>query len=893
LMDGTRTVKEIHGALAPKFPHVSEKDVRDTIVSLAEEGTIRGTEPELDKRRVNVRSAFQVDVSLTEDSSKVLRPIYRAIKPALRRPVLIATVIFIMAGFVAFSSSFLHVLGDKSEFQIYGSTLLGWLLYNFVLLLPIYAIHEAAHGLACIHYGGTPGEMGTGMFYFSPMFYTDTSDSWRLSRWARVMVSLSGPISTLLIGSALAVVSFVAPSGSLRTFSELTAFLCFYIMLFNLSPVIENDGYYALTDVLNMPNLRGESFAYLKRLFGRFAGGGKAQKELRMRPKKRAILLGFALLAGGWIVLFFYSTLTVLGYLSQDAVSSGFGLGSMALALRFDAQPATIDIALLLYFGSLLGGYFLLLRTGVKRLRRRRFKLETIHDKFVAIFLPLPPRSPSSSVRRLMGIARRVALKSSHSYSVEWLPPFCIVRLKMGRALESLEEIRNEMRKVEGSFQREYSKFLSAEHGRLQKAVGVRSPGKARATEFLVKVSKQISSYSGPGSARSVSDFISQQERTMSYFLRSAVSSMWTLELEPDDYNRIRPDIFPAFLAEDYGETNLYGDVSEFKKHTVLGLDTMSELASSVEKESTGLGSRMSLYQATAFLEPIRGRLIFLGRTEELKRSPAKVARLFLVQNWSGYFDGLLKEANVGLAIAERTVRHRLGPKAIGTLRDNEVAILRSNFSEFVSLSTVVFGAIQSIKTGHSLALRAHRDLSSLIDQGDEKVDVGYYKAVLDVNVESLGALGKRIGEFERGYERLYAEFERLKKLIEDESAAREEGLARSRRRARRSYLGVAGATGAVVMAGVLGILSTLSVALGAAGLNGGFAVAYLVWARGQSAPSRIYTPAFESMETLLLSAVQSIYEVVSSSDILNLVEQQSNQAEKPTEPLNPEEGTK
>ena len=871
LMDGSRTAKDIHDGLAKQFPHLTEKDVRDTLVSLAEEGTVKGTEPEVERKRVNVHSPFQVDVSLTDKSNSDLLPLYRVLKPILRRPALIASLVFILAGFVVFSSTFVQVLADKSAFQILGSTLLGWLFYNLVVLLPVYFVHEAAHALACINYGGTPGEMGTGLFYFSPMFYIDTSDSWRLSKWARVMVSLSGPISTLMIGSILVFVSLYVPPGPTRAFAQLPAFLCFYGTLFNMSPVIENDGYYALSDLLDMPNLRGDSFSYLGKSLGRLLGGKQGAQTGKLKPRKKATLLIFAAVAGGWLVLFFYTTSTVMLYLAQDAAGAALGLAAQAAGLRFDLQAGTVDIVLILYFIFLLSGYFLLVKSSVRKLRRRRLKLETIHDKFVAVFLPLPPQSPSALIQRLLDRAKGVSSKFSHSFSVEWQVPFCVVRLKMGRALESLEEIRAEMRTVEDAFQKGYAKFLRRESNRMHSLVGLLSPRKIQATSFLIELSRQKSSYSHSDTKLFVAEFISKQKRVMSYLLHSVVSSMWTLEVEPEDYRRIQTNIFPAFLAEDFAETNLYGEVEEFKKHTVLGLDTISELVANVEKETSEVHSRIGLYQATAFLEPIRGRLVFLGRTEELKRSPLKIARLFLIQNWSGYFDEVLKEANLGLAIVERTIRHRLGSRAVNTLRDNELYILRQNLAKFRSLGALVEASLQRLKSDHEIAMAAHKESSSLIDTQGERIDVGYFKAVLGVNVDNLTGLGRRITQFEGSFKKLSADFEKIGSLVSGEYEARAERIQHYRKRLGRSYLPIVALSVGAALAGLSGILSAPVAASVVVILNAGYAMTYLFATGRQTGTSSTYTPTFDSIETLLLSTTQSLYEVVSSADLLAL----------------------
>src|SRR5205823_4783822 len=66
--------------------------------------------------------------------------------------------------------------------------------------------------------------------------------------------------------------------------------------LLNLSPLLKLDGYYVLSDYLDVPNLRRRSFHYvgvlLRRLFG-----GSGTPDLDVSPRERRIYLAYGLLA--------------------------------------------------------------------------------------------------------------------------------------------------------------------------------------------------------------------------------------------------------------------------------------------------------------------------------------------------------------------------------------------------------------------------------------------------------------------------------------------------------------------------------------------------------------------------------------------------------------------
>lgn len=137
----------------------------------------------------------------------------------------------------------------------------------FILVLLITAIiHESAHALALQHFGRKPGFFGIGVVFPVGIFvYTEISEVWRLAeRRQRIIVTLAGPLASLIVGAAGALVWWVMPFNltwspwfaALMTAGVSTA-------LFNLVPFFRTDGYFVLTDWLGMPNLDRKARAYL------------------------------------------------------------------------------------------------------------------------------------------------------------------------------------------------------------------------------------------------------------------------------------------------------------------------------------------------------------------------------------------------------------------------------------------------------------------------------------------------------------------------------------------------------------------------------------------------------------------------------------------------------
>ena len=143
-------------------------------------------------------------------------------------------------------------------------------LQFFFLLSFVGLIHELGHAYAMKIYGGEVRDIGVALLYFTPAFYCDTTDALLFpSKWQRLWVTVAGIYIegfVCSIATALWVMSY--PDSLLHEFAFNTMlFTGVSTIFFNINPLIKIDGYYALASVLEMPELREESFRYLGALF--------------------------------------------------------------------------------------------------------------------------------------------------------------------------------------------------------------------------------------------------------------------------------------------------------------------------------------------------------------------------------------------------------------------------------------------------------------------------------------------------------------------------------------------------------------------------------------------------------------------------------------------------
>ena len=180
------------------------------------------------------------------------------------------------------------------------------------LLLGLYAlstlgsiIHELGHAAGCSYSGGVPGRIGFGVYLLVPAFFTNVTDSYRLSRAGRLRTDLGGLYFNtwcLLVAGA---VHLTTGSGLALLFVVLTH----VEMVQQLLPAIRLDGYFILTDLTGVPDLFARIGPVLRGMLpGRPMDPRLAQLRRRIRWVVTAWVLAVVPLLGYglvWLVLNF------------------------------------------------------------------------------------------------------------------------------------------------------------------------------------------------------------------------------------------------------------------------------------------------------------------------------------------------------------------------------------------------------------------------------------------------------------------------------------------------------------------------------------------------------------------------------------------------------------
>ena len=149
-------------------------------------------------------------------------------------------------------------------------TLSHYTLGSFLLLwatfMGIVVVHEMGHGFTCKYFGGQVHEMGAMLIYFQPAFYCNVNDAWTFPDLrARLWVTAAGSWIQLVLAAIAGLVWLAATPGTVVSQVALYAVLIGGVttILANANPLIPLDGYYALSDYLEVPNLRQRALGHV------------------------------------------------------------------------------------------------------------------------------------------------------------------------------------------------------------------------------------------------------------------------------------------------------------------------------------------------------------------------------------------------------------------------------------------------------------------------------------------------------------------------------------------------------------------------------------------------------------------------------------------------------
>lgn len=184
----------------------------------------------------------------------------------------------------------------------------------YAALVVIKTIHEFGHAFVCRRFGGEVHTMGVMLLLFTPLPYVDASSAWSFrGRWQRVLVGAAGMLIEVFVAAIAMFVWARTSPGPIHSVAYNIIFIASVsTILFNANPLLRFDGYYILSDLIDIPNLHGQATKQLTYLLERFGYGCKDVHPPTSNRKEALVLTGFGVASRIYRVMVFTGILLVI-----------------------------------------------------------------------------------------------------------------------------------------------------------------------------------------------------------------------------------------------------------------------------------------------------------------------------------------------------------------------------------------------------------------------------------------------------------------------------------------------------------------------------------------------------------------------------------------------------
>jgi putative peptide zinc metalloprotease protein len=188
-----------------------------------------------------------------------------------------------------------------------------------ILLIYVAAIltktwHELGHGLLCRFFGGEVPSLGMMLLLLTPLPYIDVSASWAFPRVRqRILVAAGGMIFEFFLAVLALLVWANTPAGPLNALAyNMVVLGTVTTVVFNANPLLRFDGYYILSDILQIPNLSQRALLHLRYLVEKYVFGVPYALTPSQTPGEGHWLWIYAVSSGAYRVFLVWSIFFVL-----------------------------------------------------------------------------------------------------------------------------------------------------------------------------------------------------------------------------------------------------------------------------------------------------------------------------------------------------------------------------------------------------------------------------------------------------------------------------------------------------------------------------------------------------------------------------------------------------
>ncbi|MEO5959869.1 MAG: efflux RND transporter periplasmic adaptor subunit [Opitutaceae bacterium] len=200
----------------------------------------------------------------------------------------------------------------------------------WVTIIIVKTLHEFGHATTCRHFGGEVHEMGICLICFAPAGYVDASDAWMMRNKAhKLYTTMAGVFTEFVIAGIAAHLWLYLPPGLAKNLA-FNAMIVASVntVFFNANPLMKFDGYYVVSDLLEIPNLRSKAMVYCSYHLQRWLLGYRniAQERALQDERHNRVFVVYSVLAYLYMMTVIYSLTQVFARFLGPYGLHDFGL---------------------------------------------------------------------------------------------------------------------------------------------------------------------------------------------------------------------------------------------------------------------------------------------------------------------------------------------------------------------------------------------------------------------------------------------------------------------------------------------------------------------------------------------------------------------------------------
>jgi len=411
-MDGTRTVGDLVVERMEAGGGLDAEPVTDLVVALYGGGFLDPAplatneliadrlDPASPGRKKLKRFSKTLQIEW-KGADRLVRFCYRnLLRPFFWWPVALVSGLVALAGLAAFidvAASGRFSLGEDSA-PTEAAILLA-------LAFFLTFMHELGHSVVISHYDRKVKSAGFLIYFGSPAFFVEATDSLMLEQKQRILQASAGPFTELIIAGVASLVIFAFPDGPLANLLYKFALLNYIVIFLNLVPLLELDGYWILSDLIQLPDLRPHSLQFIQHDLWH-----KIRSRERLTPQEWG-LGGYGVAGIAFTIFSFWTGLLFWNVIFKNLILGLWrgGIGSKVLLVLLAVFLA----------GPIIRGLLKLTLSLVRRVsglvRAVRFRLETTWRVEAAQLIDALPAFDDLPEEVLSDLAGRVRLRILHT----------------------------------------------------------------------------------------------------------------------------------------------------------------------------------------------------------------------------------------------------------------------------------------------------------------------------------------------------------------------------------------------------------------------------------------------------------------------------------------------